>query len=365
MSDRHVARVPMNRLVGMSMVAVLSASLITACSKEPEPAPTTPSTTPAATASATPTPTPEPEPEPVVWPLTGKESDSVKNRPAVAVKVENTAAARPQSGLEDADVVWETIVEFEVSRFIAVYHSKYPKEIGPIRSVRPMDVRVVSPLGGAFIYSGGQTGILKLVAKDKNIEAFDENSAASALWRSRYRAAPHNLYGDVSGFAKLVSKKNADSPEEQFTFADKLSNATAVEDGKKASTVSLRMSTSSSPKWTWDSKTKKWLRSEGTFKAVAASGKRLSATNVVVVRARHFDSGFDAQNRAPVPDYDLTGTGTGVVATGGKTLEVKWTKKDNSSPLTLHDEDGNPVDLAPGNTWVELLPKKTGKITID
>ena len=89
------------------------------------------------------------------WPLTGVAVEAPPQRPALAVKVENSVAARPQSGLNAADVVWEEVVEGGITRFVAVYHSNLPPDIGPIRSVRPMDAAIAGPLHGLFAFSGG------------------------------------------------------------------------------------------------------------------------------------------------------------------------------------------------------------------
>ena len=77
-------------------------------------------------------------------------------RPALAIKVENSGEARPQTGLDQADVVWEQVVEGGISRFVAVYQSQVPAEVGPIRSVRPMDPAIAAPLHGLIAFSGGQ-----------------------------------------------------------------------------------------------------------------------------------------------------------------------------------------------------------------
>ncbi len=352
------------RTARASLVAVsLSALMLASCSSN-EPAPQT------ATETVTPTPTVDksavPEPElPTVWPLTGVAAESIEERPAIAVKIENTAAARPQYGLDKADVVWETIVEFDVSRFIAVYHSEYPTEVGPVRSVRPMDYRVISPLKGMFVYSGGQAGILRELRADKNIQALDETSGQSAMWRFSGRRAPHNLHADLAKFELLADSSHDKTPAEQFAFAETYDAASAVTDGSAATSLHLNMSSAAKPSWQWDSSKKVWLRSEGTSPAVVASGDRISATNVVIITAKHFDSGFDAQNNAPVPDYELTGTGEALVATGGKTIKATWSKKDNASPLTLSDDEGDSVTLAPGQTWVELLPAGSGSYTTE
>lgn len=336
-------------------------SALAACGSEEAPAPTTEVTQ---TAPATPDKQAVPEPEvPLTWPLTGIGVEKAENRPAVAVKIENTAAARPQYGLDKADVVWETIVEFEVSRYIAVYHSDYPTEVGPVRSVRPMDIPAVAPLNGLFVYSGGQPGILKLLRAESQMQSLDENQV-SAMWRSNVRSAPHNLHANIEKFAAMADDKHSDSPAEQFAFAETAEEASAVSDGTAATSIKLSMSSAAKPQWTWDSKDNAWLRSEGSVPATVSTGDQISATNVVLVTARHYDSGYDAQNNAPVPTYELEGEGKAVVATGGKTLNVTWTKKDAQSPLTLVNEAGETVTLAPGNTWVELMPKGTSSADI-
>src|SRR3712207_2257043 len=91
-------------------------------------------------------------PPAVLWPLTGVESeeDADVDRPALAVKIENSVQARPQTGLGDADVVWEEVVEGGIARYVAVYHSSFPEQVGPVRSVRPMDAAIAAPLRGLF-----------------------------------------------------------------------------------------------------------------------------------------------------------------------------------------------------------------------
>ena len=125
------------------------------------------------------------------------------------------------------------------------------------------------------------------------------------------------------------------------------------------------MSAASSPSWVWNAKSATWLRSEGSAPAMSAAGKQLAATNVIVVEVESFNSPFKAQGGAPVPDLRLRGKGKAVVASGGKSIKVTWSKKDTGSPLELTDKAGKPVELAPGNTWVELMPKATGTYALN
>lgn len=344
-----------------SLALVTSATLalgLTACSGS-EPVPT-PTVTVDPNIDADKTAAPEPV-VPVVWPLTGVAIDEVPARPAIAVKVENTAAARPQSGLEDADVVWETIVEYEVSRFIAVFNSSFPKEVGPVRSARPVDLRVVTPFDPLFVFSGAQKRMVQRIAKS-DVQAISHDSGAPGMSRSSARRAPHNVYANLATIAKAADKKHSEAPAQQFTFADDAAQASAAASGKATKTLDLSLSAAAKPSWTWSKGA--WKRSEGSAKAMNAKGDQLQAVNVVVVEVKQIDSGLNAQGGTMVPDNVLEGKGKALVATGGKTLEAVWVKKDKDAPLTLETKDGEPVDLAPGNTWVELMPKGKGSYNL-
>lgn len=343
----------------LAVLAALTASMVlAACGSTPSPASTV-----TAQAGVTPNKSAGPTPTlPATWPLTGVPGDVV-SRPALAVKIENTSQARPQTGLEQADVVWETIVEFDVSRFIAVFHSQVPAEIGPIRSVRPMDPPAVGPTHGLFVFSGGQAGILALV-RDSPLQAISHDAGAPGLYRISARSAPHNVYGDPKALWAQADAGHQAPPPEQFVFARTPAQAAAVAQGRPATSLSLRLSAASSPAWSWDAGTGTWLRSEGSVPATAASGARLSAVNVVSITASHPASGFGAQNGASVPTYTLVGSGDGVVATGGQVLDVHWRKDSADAPLQLFTANGAAAPLAPGNTWVELVPAETGSLTI-
>ena len=349
-----------------AVVAAAAVGVLAAC---------TPASTPNQTAPAPDPVTVEPTIEPsrgappvpavpIVWPLTGVEAADVAQRPAVAIKVENTATARPQSGLEEADVVWETIVEFDVSRFIAVFHSKVPAEVGPVRSVRPMDPAIVSPLRGLLVFSGGQPGILAM-ATASPAQVISHDAGAAGLYRVKHRSAPHNVYGKVQTFLEQADAGHQASPAQQFGIALRPEQATAALLGTPATSLTFRLSGQARPTWAWDAGTGTWLRSEGSTPATAASGARLSAVNVVGITAEHPGTQFGAQNGAVVPTYALVGmTGDATVATGGKTVPARWSKAAGDAPLVLTQLDGQPLLLAPGNTWVELIPAGKGSLAV-
>jgi hypothetical protein len=350
----RTTRARVSRAAGLAAAALL---LVAGCSQAQAPTPE------ATTLAPTIDPLKSAAPEPVVpatWPLTGMTGEIV-NRPALAVKIENTATARPQSGLDQADVVWETIVEFDVSRFVAVFQSQVPTEIGPVRSVRPMDPDIVSPLNGLLTFSGGQPGILALVAASP-VQVISHDAGAAGLYRISSRSAPHNVYADPTALWGQADANHQNSPGQQFAIARTPEQASATVAGTPATTLSFDLSTQSKPVWTWSGTV--WERSEGSAPATAASGARLSATNVVSIVAAHPGTEFGAQNGAVVPTYTLVGSGEATLATGGKTIPVRWQKDSRDAPMQLFTADGAPALLAPGNTWVELVPAGSGSLTV-
>ena len=349
------------RVVAVS-ISVLGTAVVGACSA-PTPSPVTP---PPATVTPTVDAARVAPPEPVVplvWPLTGVATAEVVARPAIAVKIENTSAARPQSGLEYADVVWETIVEFDVSRLVAVFHSQMPDEIGPVRSVRPMDIPIINPLHGLFVFSGGQAGILALV-RDSTAQPLSHDAGVDGLYRVSRRPAPHNVYGSLASFVAQADANHSAPPAQQFVFALRPTLASAVRVGTPATSLSFTLSSASHPSWGWDAASGRWLRSEGSSAAMDAAGAQLGAVNVVSITAPHPPSGFGAQNNASVPTYELVGEGDAVVATGGMTIAGRWRKAATDAPMLLFGADGQPLTLAPGNIWVELVPAGQGSLTI-
>src|SRR5690625_999382 len=339
-------------------VALLATAVLAlgACSSSPPPQP---APEPRTTAPVqTPTPTPEAVP---TWPLTGLPVEDGEQRPAVAVKVENSAAARPQTGLEEADVVWEEMVEGGITRFNAVFHSRLPEVVGPIRSLRPMDAGIVAPLGGPQVISGGQTLFLGSVEAE-GVQLISNDAGHGGFFRSPDRRAPHNLYGRPADF--VVQAAATEPPPEQFVHAPTPEEATAALDGEPAGTLRVRFP-SASPEWTWDATSARWLRAEDGAPAESADGTRLAAHNVVVMRVEIVASAGRDQSGAAVPETVMTGTGEALVASGGRTVAATWSKPTVASPVTLTTPDGEAVALTPGTTWVELVPADRGGVDVE
>ncbi|MDR0366011.1 MAG: DUF3048 domain-containing protein [Bifidobacteriaceae bacterium] len=297
---------------------------------------------------------------PPLWPLTGLPGDVVE-RPALSVKVENPKVARPQSGLESADIVWEQMVEGGESRLVAVFHSQLPDSVGPVRSVRPMDGAIAGPTHGILACSGGAAQFIAKTA-DAGLQVVQENSAG--FYRSTDRSMPHNLYLRPADVIAQANDSHKAPPPAEFQFAGSDATSTAAKQGTDAAMISLVLSSVSKPKWTWAASSGTFLRSEQDEPAMAASGVRLSAANVLVISVEIQNAGGTDAAGSPIPESMLVGSGTGLVASAGKSLEIDWSKESAAAPLVIKTKAGEVVQLVAGQTWVELIPRNTGTWTV-
>lgn len=342
--------------------AMATALVLTGCSAgtraEALPAPA-PTTTVAAEVQATRSAPPDPD-VPLVWPLTGVRTEKIGARPAVSVKIENATAARPQRGLNEADIVWEEVVEGGITRFVATYHSKLPEAVEPVRSVRPMDPAIVAPLDGILVFSGGQGPFIKATQR-VGTQTIIMDDGDPGFRRDPAREAPHNVIGTMSTFLEQADDERTTPPPAQFEYAAKPGRGSAPQAGRYVRSVDVRLSSLQRTVWLWDRESKRYLRSEGTTKSVSADGRRHGARNVLVLSTEVVDTKFVDPAGAPVPEHKLAKRdGKGVLLSMGHAISVRWSKKSLNAPIVLKVPGGKTAELDPGNTWVELVPRGKG-----
>jgi len=295
--------------------------------------------------------TPMPKPK---WPLTGVIANPVE-RPALVVKVENAEESRPQQGLENADIVFEEMVEGGISRFAAVFHSTLPEQIAPIRSVRPMDGPITAWTGGLLAFSGGQEQFTSRAQSD-GLQLISMDWGADGFSRLRSRYSPHDVAGDPAAFLAQADGGHQASPPPFCAFDADGTSSTAQVSGTAATTVSVQISTVARPTWTWDDSSRLWLRAEGSTPAMTTSGVRLGAANVLVLDVEVvLLAGTDAAG-THIPETIVVGHGTGMAASGSMSAPITWQKDSETSPWQFFDASGAPLILNPGSTWVELVP---------
>lgn len=335
----------MKRVLIMLAAATMLLAGCAGATEVPTPSPsTTTSPTPEPT---TPEPTPEPTPDPV-WPLTGLPAPSHDGAPVIAVKVENSTQARPQTGLEAADVVFVEMVEWGLTRYHALYNSVVPEVVGPVRSLRPMDAAILGPWRAALVYSGGQPQFERRVA-GADIQLMYE-ADAFGFFRDRSRRAPHNLYVRLPAAIAAMEPGRRTPPTPLFQYSATLPVGTPV-------TYVRAIYPTSRSGWEWDAAAGAWLRfDDGVASTTADVTTQLRATNVLVLRVTTQDTGAKDSAGAPVPETILTGSGALSLFSSGQMVAGTWAKGGDNEPFVFTDPNGLPLLLTPGNTWVELLP---------
>ena len=259
-------------------------------------------------------------------------------------------------------MVWEEVVEGGVTRYVAVYHSSIPADVGPVRSVRPMDPAIVAPLKGLIAFSGGEAPFVAAV-RAAGLQVLAQDAGNAGFYRSKDRAAPHNVHATMSTLFNQADANHKASPPAQFSFARTAALATAAVSGTPATNLNIKMSGYSNPVWSWDAAGGAWLRSEGATPATAASGARLAAQNVLILSVVMVNTQYIDPAGTPVPETKLVGSGTGLLATGGKTIPVNWSKASVDAPISLSAGGGNAL-LAPGKTWIQLVPNGSGSFSV-
>jgi DUF3048 family protein len=328
-------------------IAALALATVAAagCSGGDQPA-TPPATTAAPTSSA----------PPAVFPLTGLPTggDATAARPALSIKVDNTRQARPQAGLNDADLVHEELVEGGLTRLLATYQSKDAGEVAPVRSARPVDGPLLRQLGGGlFAFSGGAAGVVNRVRPASGATFVDPGRAPAAYRRAGDRPAPYNL---VTGTAALYEAgRRLDAglrpPPPFLTFAEAPPGG-----GRPVQQLALRFSPSSRAAWRWDAAGGRFVRQQDGTQDRLADGEPVTTDNVLVLRvAIRLDENRDVLGNR-TPDPVVIGSGRAWLLRDGRVVTGTWRRGSAARPLRVLGQDGEPLALRPGRTWVELLP---------
>lgn len=317
--------------------------------------PSTTSSTSTSTAPATTTPPAPTTTEPVVVqtaPLTGviiDESDLL-DRPAIMVKIDNAPGAWPQSGLNQADIVYEENVE-GWTRFAAVYHSEGADPVGPVRSGRTQDISLGTSLDRPLlVWSGGNATVTSLINRSELINmSVSAAGPNGGYYRSSDMRAPHNLFTKTSNIWALDEGRGG-RPSPQFDHAASASESTA---GTPATGVKVRMDGNMRASWEWNASAGVFERSHDRSPHLLSDGSRMSAHNVLILECEYKTSVADSRS----PEAQTTGSGPAWIYTNGQMIEGTWTRPDQKSAWTFETLDGSIIRLSPGRTWVSLIRK--------
>lgn len=290
---------------------------------------------------------------PPTAPLTGLpvSDPAILNRLAVAVKIDNDPVSRPQAGLDKADVVYEEITE-GITRFVAVFQSTDAEAIGPVRSVRPADPRIVAPLKGLFAFSGGSAAGLDLV-RSAGLNTVTENNT-DTLRRRSGRSAPYNLYTSTEAlFGKAPDGAKAPPRFAQFLRQGEPFNPPGA---TPATRVTVQASPGVTAAYEWDPASSTFKRSTNGSAHTLEGGGQIAPTNIIVQFTPY--SRFSADAKVTYPE--VVGSGDAAFFAGGSTIRGRWTKTAPDAVTTYTDAAGAPISLPPGRTLVELVAPGSG-----
>ncbi|MHB8295069.1 MAG: DUF3048 domain-containing protein [Acidimicrobiales bacterium] len=312
------------------------------------------STTAAPPASTTPSPTSSTTtPAAPSCPLTGAPAPGgkVPNRPALAVKIDNYPSARPQSGISHADIVFEEPVEGMVTRYVAVFQCQEAPRVGPVRSARFVDIGILAQIGRpVFAYAGAIKPILSLIAQANVINENVLGATSSIFSRDPNRVAPYNGYLTTAA-AWGVHPHQVAPPAPLFTYS------ATPPPGIPAASVHIPFSTYSNETWTYDPSTHRYLLSYSGVPAMLSDGKQISATNIVAQIVQiHYGPWVENSFGAKEVEATLVGSGPLLVFRNGTEVKGTWQRSGLTARTHLVAANGARIPLAPGRTWVDLVP---------
>lgn len=279
-------------------------------------------------------------------PLTGMPSSKLIDTRIAMVIIENHNQARPQTGLDKADMVYEILAEGGITRFAAFYQSEYPESVGPVRSIRPYFIRLSEGFEALIVHAGWSPEAQSIIQKEKLPSINGLTWEPKYFWRIKERKAPHNMYTNFENIKeaaqKLKFKEVAKSP--QFMFKGRNEEAK----GEAATEIEIKYNSSYRVDYHYDSAKEIYTRSINDKPHEDAITKEvLSTTNLLVILTKH--KVLDSDGRLSV---DITSGGKGYLFQRGKVQEITW---KNDEGIIHPYLNGTQLSLYPGKTWINIV----------
>ncbi len=361
----------------LAVVAIaIAAILVTACgdsspSGSPSPlavtsAPPSASSSPGDSGSAlpsespspVPTPTPAPTPLLVPAPLTGRlVTPAVAKRHPIAVMIDDLQAARPQSGLASASVVWQAPAEGGIPRYMAIFQDTLPPDLGPVRSSRYYFIAWAAEWRAVYAHAGGSPqalDTLKTKGNGQYVYNIDGLRYGATFRRITSRFAPHNLYTTGTKLQHLGTKLGAKDKTYQpaWVFAQPASPDVRPYGG----TIQVKY-LANTITYHYDHTSNTYLRTvTGEKKETDAADKRRIAPTNVIVMIMSFGPLNDGHPNKHRLEAKVVGSGTAWVSTNGVTVKGIWKKTSVTAPTQFFDSHGRPIPLTVGQTFVQVMP---------
>ena len=302
-------------------------------------------------------------------PLTGKEipPELWLNRPkrVLAFKIDNNLNARPQSGLQEADSVFEILVEGGMTRFLAFFLDNTSKYLGPVRSARPTDPTVIRPYDGTLVVSGATDGLIPSI-RELGVPVLEEVSVP-AMFRIGSRKAPHNLYADTELVREIIDSKGfkflQPGPQPLYSFGLNQNNWS-----EGANKITIQYSEFTTVIWKTDGDRYSRFIIDGysseneavAHNFISQDGNYtdiLSSETIVVIQGALYKD-----TATTLPSILTVGIGDLFIFNDGEYVQGTWRRTDISDSFEFFDTNQEPIEVPPSSQWIHIVPNE-GQIT--
>jgi hypothetical protein len=275
---------------------------------------------------------------------------TLMNRRVLAVKIDNHPLARPQSGIDQADLVMEMLVE-GITRFITIWHESDSDYLGPNRSGRPTDANLLPAFNEPTFTISGAQGWVQNMITGNGVNLIKELSTGT--FRITGRRAPHNLYVDTFVLRETAdAREYPDLPPEEPIWAFGPLPGTAT----PASSVTMGFGTNTVV-WDWDETEGLWLRTADGRESMVRDQEGTETRIGVPVMVALYTNQYSVNG---LPSSEVTGSGEAYVFADGKYIAGTWEREEVTDWFTLTDADGEVIDVPAGKIWVSLVPANRG-----
>lgn len=283
------------------------------------------------------------------------EKERIERRP-FAVMFDNMVKARPQAGLDQAEVVYEFLAEGLITRYMGIFLINEPQTIGSVRSARPYFIDRALEYDALYVHVGGSEQAKSDIKalKMADIDALSRNS--TIFWRKNHKQAPHNMYTSSQAIRKAASesKYNTEGVFESLKFHVHAAKPNGIETLK----VSLPYSKNYTASFTYNQEEEIYYREiNGKPHQDEISKQQLKAMNIIIQKAA--TKVIDSEGRLEI---EMVGKGEGYYLTKGEMVEIAWEKKSRKAITRFFDKNGKEIQFNPGITWIQVVPKTMNPI---
>ena len=310
---------------------------------------------------APPSVAPSPTPVLVPAPLTGRlVAPALAARHPIAVMVDDQADARPQSGFNQASVVWQAPAEGGIPRYMLIFGEGNPPAVGPVRSSRQYFITWAAEWHALYVHVGGSPQALATLATSGQgqlvYDADEFRWGSTFLWRITQRVAPHNVYSDGKHLRELATRVGATSPPSGPIWL--FGPAAPLADRPTDGTITVTYPANQIG-YRYDRASNTYLRSvEGEPQVDAGDGRQVAPANVVVMTVVFGPLNDGHPNKKRLEAQNI-GSGPAWIATNGVTVQGTWRKDSIDAPTRFYDAAGQEVVLTAGQTFIQVVPPGT------